>query len=139
MSVESDIRAFLLLAGTCVSAKTYVGPPRKAGGTVPVDAVFVIEYGGPKPHGFMNPSVPDTYRKNDVQVWVRGAPKTYLQTKALADSIWRTLNRPSNASVSSSTVTYVRIEPMTSAPLWLGESDQERPEFSINVRVESHV
>jgi hypothetical protein len=140
VSVESDVRAFLTGPGFtksgCTTSFTFVGPMRKAGPRFPTKAVTILEYGGLMPHGFQD-GREQTYRRNDVQIRVRGEPNGYVATKALADNIWMTLNRPNLASFSSSTVDYVRIQPTQSGPIFLGENDVEQPEWSINVRLES--
>lgn len=142
MSVELDVRSFLVGAGstesTCSTSFTFVGPMRKSGPRFPVEAVTIQEYGGLMPHGFQD-GREQTYRRNDVQVRVRSAPNGYVAGKARADAVWATLNRPSLASVSTSSTEYVRIQPVQSGPVFMGENDTEQPEWSINVRLESLV
>jgi hypothetical protein len=137
MSVESDVRTWLIGGGGVSSASyTFVGPMRKSGPRFPVRAITIQEYGGLKPHGFLD-GREQTYRQNDVQVRVRGEPNGYIAGKADADAAWSAMNRPNTASFSSATVAYVIVEPMQSGPVFIGENDVEQPEWTINVRVTS--
>lgn len=138
MSVEIDVRTFL--TGTaasqsgCSTSFTFVGPMRPAKGGFPIEAVVIQEYGGPQPYGFLDGRT-QTYRQVDVQIRVRGAVGGYAVAKGRAERIWNALNRCSGASVSSATRSYVRIEPLTSGPQFIGEDDTECPEFTLNVRL----
>jgi hypothetical protein len=137
MTVESDVRAWLVGGGGVASTSyTFVGPMRKSGPRFPVEAITIQEYGGLKPHGFLD-GREQTYRQNDVQIRVRAAPNGYIEGKARADAAWTAMNRPNSASFSSTTVQYIIIEPMQSGPVFIGENDVEQPEWTINVRATS--
>lgn len=138
MSVELDVRSYLVGAGASVSGCspgfTFAGPMRPSKGGFPAEAVTILEYGGPQPNGFLD-GLGQTYRQVDVQIRVRGKIGSYLVTKSRADRIWNALNRCSGGSVSSATRSYVRIEPLNSGPQFIGEDDTECPEFTLNVRL----
>lgn len=139
MSVEIDVRTYLTGAGFaqsgCSTSFTFVGPMRPGKSPFPIEAVVIQEYGGPQPNAFLDRRG-QTYRKTDVQVRLRGPSGSYLRIKSRADAVWNALNRVSSGSISSATRTYVRIEPLQSGPLFIGEDDQECPEFTVNVRLE---
>jgi len=141
VSVELDVRAFLLgpaaAVSGCSAGFTFVGPMRPSKGGFPAEAVTIQEYGGPQPHGYLD-GRNQTYRQVDVQIRVRGAIGQYLTTKGRADRIWNALNRCSGSSFSSATRSYIRIEPLTSGPQFLGEDDTESPEFALSVRLGHH-
>jgi hypothetical protein len=141
MSVELDVRNYLtgpaFSRSGCSTSFTFVGPMRPGKTPFPLEAVVIQEYGGPQPHGFMD-NRGQTYRKTDVQVRVRGTIGSYLATKTRADAIWSAMNRVSSGSISTASRQYVRIEPLQSGPNFIGEDDQECPEFTINVRLEHY-
>jgi hypothetical protein len=139
MSAEIDVRTFLCSGASIAGVSTgncFVGPVRKAGGYVPGKSVFVKEYGGMEPSPYMD-ATRKTYRSFDVQVMVRGDVNQYVGTRALADSVWHKMDRASAATVSTASTTYVRIVCAQSAPIYVGQDDQERDLFSVNVRLEA--
>jgi hypothetical protein len=107
---------------------------RPANDRYPAKAVSIFEQGGLKPQPFISNNARKTFKRADVQIRVRGAIGTYLQTKSHADTVWNALNRPSTASVSTASTTYISIEPFQSAPSSFGENDEEQPEFVFTVR-----
>lgn len=136
MTVTVDVRNYLLNVSAASAGGCFLGPMRKAAGGFPVDAITIAAYGGPQPHGYQDGSN-QTYRSEDVQLRVRGPVNGFVTTLARAESLWTAMNRPSSASISTGSALYVRVQPLQSGPIWMGEDDQERPEFSINVRLES--
>jgi hypothetical protein len=141
MSVELDVRNYLtgpaFSRSGCSSSFTFVGPMRPGKAPFPIEAVVVQEYGGPQPNGFLD-TRGQTYHKVDVQVRMRGPIGSYLRIKERADAVWAALNRVSTGSISTGSRAYVRIEPLQSGPLFIGEDDQECPEFTVNVRLEHY-
>lgn len=139
MSAEIDVRTFLCspasISGVS-SANCFVGPVRKAGGYVPGRAVFVKEYGGMEPSPYMD-ATRKTYRSFDVQIMVRGDVNQYANTRSLADSVWHKLDRASTATLSTASTSYVRVICAQSAPIYVGQDDQERDMFSVNIRLEA--
>lgn len=139
MSVERDVRTYLTGAGAnvsgCSTSFTFVGPMRPGKTPFPIEAVVIQEYGGPQPKAFLD-NRGQTYRKVDVQIRLRGPNGSYLRIKERADAVWRAMNRVSSGSISTASCTYVRVEPLQSGPLFIGEDDQECPEFTVNVRLE---
>lgn len=144
MNTELDVRNWLIGAGsavsTCSTSFTFVGPMRKSKPNFPDQAVTIREYGGLMPHGYLDGST-QTYRRTDVQIRVRAPVNGYTTGKALAEAVWQAMNRPNLASfsfgASGASVAYIRIQPLQSAPVFMGENDVEQPEWSINVRLES--
>jgi hypothetical protein len=137
MSAEIDVRSFLVTSASIsgvTSGNCFVGPVRKAGGGVPGKAVFVKEYSIAAPSPYMDNSR-KTYRTFDVQVMVRGDVNQYSATRQIADNIWHRMDRVSGVSTASTT--YVRSTCSQSAPVYLGQDDQERDLFSVNLRLEA--
>jgi hypothetical protein len=138
--VETDLRAYLLLRGTTTATNTFIGPIRKAragAGGLPVQAVFLHTSGGLNPQEYMSstPGV-DTYRRADVKVRIRSAVNDYADGSALAESVWRSLQAPSTASLSTGSTAYCRVTCFESAPVYLGINDLEQDEWQITVRAE---
>jgi hypothetical protein len=141
VSVELDVRSYLTgpaAAASGVSTSfTFVGPMRPGKAPFPIEAVVIQEYGGPQPHAYLDRRG-QTNRKVDVQIRIRGPNGSYLRMKSRADALWNAMNRVSSGSISTATRSYIRIEPLQSGPIFIGEDDQECPEFTINVRLEHH-
>ncbi len=138
MSAEIDVRTFLVTSASLsgISASNcFVGPMRKAGGAIPGKAVFVKEYSVVAPSPYMDNSR-KTYRTFDVQVLVRGDVNQYSATRQTADNIWHRMDRASSG-ISTASTTYVRTTCSQSAPVYLGQDDQERDLFSVNLRLEA--
>jgi hypothetical protein len=141
MNVETDLRTYLTTSSGfaisgCTPSATYVGPVRKVGGTVPADATFIQVFGGLMPQGFQD-GRNQTDRATDVQIRVRGRKDAYLQTFARAEAAWRAVNRAELSLAASSGVQYYRVQPLQSAPIYIGQDDQEHDEFTVNVRCHS--
>ena len=138
MSAEIDARTFLVTSASISgvsAANCFVGPIRKAGGAIPGKAVFVREYSAVEPSPYMDNSR-KTYRTFDVQVVVRGDVNQYSSTRQTADNIWHKMDR-AGAGISTASTTYVRVTCSQSAPIYLGQDDQERDLFSVNLRLEA--
>lgn len=141
MNVETDLRTYLTTSSGfavsgCTASTTFVGPVRKVGGSVPANAQFIQVFGGLMPQGFQD-GRGQTDRATDVQVRVRGGKDQYLQTFSRAENIWRALNRCELSLAASSSVQYYRVQMLQSAPIFIGQDDQEHDEFTINVRAHS--
>ena len=141
MNVELDVRTYLVGSGAtmsgCSTSFTFVGPVRKKGAGVGVEAVFIRQFGGLMPNGFMDDRG-QTRRSTDVQVRIRGKVNDYINTRIRAENIWVALNRTERLlDAVSSTVDYFRVEPLQSSPTYIGQDDQEHDEFVVNARVHS--
>lgn len=134
MSVETDVRSFLLTQGISgvTSNMIFVGAARKPGQGVPHVAIFVQEQGGLMPNEYMN-GQKKTYRRSDFQLRVRGAVGGYQNVKAMADSCWLAMQK---APLTSASFSYVRCYNLQSSPIYVGQDDTEHDEFVVNGRVE---
>lgn len=139
MSAEIDTRLFIASTASLSGVNTtncFVGPIRKPSGLVPGKAVFVKEYSSNGPSPYMDASR-KTYRTFDLQIMVRGDVNQYSSTRQIADDIWHKMDRASAASLSTASTSYVRVTCAQSAPIYVGQDDQERDMFSVNVRLEA--
>lgn len=139
MSAEIDTRVFIASTASIsgvTTANCFVGPIRKSGGFIPGKAVFIKEYSLSAPSPYMD-ATRKTYRSFDLQIIVRGDINQYSATRQMADDVWHKMDRASTASLSTASTSYVRITCAQSAPIYLGQDDQERDLFSVNVRLEA--
>lgn len=139
MSAEIDTRIFIASTASIsgvTTANCFIGPMRKPGGLIPGKAVFIKEYSLSAPSPYMD-ATRKTYRTFDLQILVRGDVNQYPATRQTADDIWHKMDRASTASLSTSSTGYVRITCAQSAPIYLGQDEQERDLFSVNVRLEA--
>lgn len=132
-SVGEHLRAHLLssASGYCTSSNTFVGIVRDAREpAIPHKSVWILEIAGPQPHRFMDGNSKN-YRYVDVQVRIRGNPGDYADAHDLANRVWNGLQ-----GATTITTNYVAIRATTSAPMPMGYSEKDEPEFSLRFRVE---
>jgi hypothetical protein len=97
---------------------------------------FLLDAPGAAPNEFLGRG--SYYARGTVQVFVRGAPKTYLTTRGKALAIWNALNATTSLTGTTSNQ-FVKCVPMASGPMYLGQTDTGHEEFSIPFRIERKV
>lgn len=95
-------------------------------GQIPGRAVFALTTGGPVPTMFVQGNTGPDVRDVSVQVRVRGDVGAFEDGQALAESVWKALQRVEVAD-------YMSVAMRESAPASLGQDDTEHPEWSMNV------
>ena len=135
-SVELDFRAYLIgSVASCTASNTFVGGWKKTGPN-PGLHVTVQSYGGSRPMPFMDGKAAPPYRSGSLQVKVTSPVNSYLIGQEMAEKLWLALDRVSAASLGSTTSNYyVRIMPMQSEAIHIGQNDTEQDQFTINVEV----
>lgn len=124
MSLETDLRTFLLTNVSASSGRTYIGLMRDPSDLFPHKAITILSTGGPAANGFMDGMGTD-YRRMRFQVRVRSEVGDYAGGKALAEEVWQALQR---ASLSG----YVRCTADNSEPLFWGRDAKDHYEWSVN-------
>lgn len=121
------------LAGTLLTtaANLFTGPPRAAGTQgVPDAAVFVLATGGPPPQGSFGQT--EKLLTHRVQVVVRGAPGDYTSAGDVARAVCTRLHDFVPAG-------WLYARAQESEPLYMGEDEAGRHEWSTNVELLRHV
>lgn len=67
-----------------------------------------------------------------VQVLIRGARNTYATTRATTDTVWKSVSKIKNTTLSG--VRWLRAEPVDT-PVFMGRDESERPMFSMNFQI----
>jgi hypothetical protein len=131
MNAELDTRTWLTgTASVTASSAVFLGKVRPSGDGIPHLSVWITTIGGWQPQEVMG-TASTTYYTRTVQIRIRGNPNDYGTALALAQAIHGKMQR---AAIPG----YVRVTCPQSAPMYLGQDDQERDELSFWCNLESH-
>jgi len=128
---ESDVLAAISgnVGSWVENTNLFRGPVRAAmpDSIIPVNAVFVLNTGGPEPINFARGgSTPQEYEHN-IQIVVRGEPDKYGSTRTQAVAIYSYLhdNDPSG---------YIYLRATMPAPVYVGTDERRCDYFVMNFR-----
>jgi hypothetical protein len=131
LSPDTAVRDALTGTNSLVSGTNlFAGPIRDLPGTIPDKAVFCLATGGPAPEAFVSAATGNEERYHAVQVRVRGNPRDFASAVTLARGVRDTLHR----TVPSG---YLECAVRETEPNYLGQDEQGRDDFSINVELYS--
>ena len=120
--VDHLATALTLVAGTSI----FDSPVRASGNGVAEKAIFVAPSGGPAPQALAGQSL--AFRRSFLQVRVRGDQQDYAGGLAFARSA-----RDATQYAAIAGYTDVRIQ--ETEPIYIGQDDQDRHEWTINVEM----
>lgn len=127
-----DVADYLHSNSTALTRGTnlFYGPVRSSTQGVPVEAVFVLGYGGPAPQRTFGTSTSMEIRHGNVQLTIRS--DVYLTGVALARIAYNTLQ---SATALSTSVTYMDVRALQTEPTYMGMEHNKDHLWSLNFEI----
>lgn len=129
-----SLAPFVPVKGGNVGANVWTGPVQAQGPTVPHNAIFCLETGGPPPVPDMG-AAQDTFRSFSVQTMVRSNVDARAVGDTLARAVWELLDRTAAPTAPTDGYLSGGIQLLQSNPIYLGLDDTEHHKWSINASV----